>query len=245
MDNTFFQYKETQAQAGYKAAILYKEQGETKYTFLCASETVPFPYGSKETFEFNLLNSPVIGQVEGKDTIEQKEVELLYTRNNAILFEKLKDRVLDFMALTPQMVGYKFSGKIAFRPNDATNEIHRATYTITPMDAETTPYYKAREEVLIPLFFADVIPDEISISKLGTDATTISINVGVKNAGSATVSYEYTTIGADNKEATPKTIEASNGLIQLPKTAGLYVIYAKPSTSTTHSKCFTSVYITD
>jgi hypothetical protein len=246
--NTFFQYQENHAQAGYRSAVLYKETGESKYKFLCASETVPFPFGTKETFEFNLLNSSVVGQVEGKDTIEQKEIELLYTRNNAILFEKLKGRVLDFMSLTPQMVGYKYTGTIAFRPNDATNDIHRGTYTITPMDADATPYYTARDEVLIPMFFANSIPDEISAASVtGTD---IAINVSLKNAPTGTVSYTYKTIvkGSNGVEAegTATSLTASNGIVSIPKTAGLYVIYAEPPTSTTptHSGCFTSVYVT-
>lgn len=245
--NTFFQYKETQAQSGYRSAVLYKEQGDVMYRFLCASESVPFPFGTKETFEFNLLNSPVIGQVEGKDTIEQKEIELLYTRNNAILFEKLKGRVLDFMSLTPQMVGYKYSGTIAFRPNDASNDIHRGTYTITPMDADPTPYYMARTEVLEPLCFADVIPDEISIANLSGTGETISINVATKPVSSGvTVSYKYDKFdpNTNKEEGNPQTVDENKGLIQIPKEEGLYVIYAEPSSTTTHSGCFTSVYVT-
>lgn len=245
--NTFFQYKENQAHAGYRSAILYKEQGDVKYRFLCASETVPFPFGEKEALEFNLLNSEVIGQVEGKFTTEQKSVEMLYTRNNTMLFEKLKGRVLDFMSLTPQMVGYKFNGTISFRPNDATNEIHRGTYTLTPMDVDTTPYYKARTECYMPFFFADTIPDEISLANLDTTAEGISINLNLRGNATEKADFTYTTIGADGKETTPQTITVTNGVGTLPKVEGLYVIYAKPKTanSTDYSPCFTSVYVTE
>lgn len=242
-NDIFFGYKENQAHSGYKSAILYKEQGETKYKLLCPSETVPFPFGTKETFEFNLLNSPVIGQVEGKDTIEQKEIELLYTRNNAILFEKLRGRVLDFMSLTPQMIGYKYSGTIAFRPNDATNDIHRGTYTITPMDADPTPYFMARSEILIPTYFADVIPDEISLAEVGSGD--IKLNLSVKNDDNATFKYD-TIVSTTNKETGTQTdLTVSSGVATLPKTAGLYVIYATPSNANTHSGCFATVYVTE
>ena len=242
-NDIFFGYKENKAQAGYKSAILYKEQGDDKYRFLCASETVPFPFGTKETFEFNLMNSPVIGQVEGKDTIEQKEVELLYTRNNAILFEKLKGRVLDFMSLTPQMIGYKYSGTIAFRPNDATSDIHRGTYTITPMDADPTPYFMARSKILIPTYFADVIPDEISLAEVGSGD--IKLNLSVKNDDAATFKYD-TIVPTTNKETGTQTeLTVTNGVATLPKTEGLYVIYAIPSNTDTHSGCFATVYVTE
>jgi hypothetical protein len=250
--NAFYGYKESQAQYGYRSAVLYRNEGEGKYKFLCASETVPFPFGTKETAEFNLMNSPIVGQVEGKDTLEQKEIQLLYTRNNAILFEKLKGKVLEFMSLTPQLVGYKYSGTIAFRPDDATNDIHRGTYTITPMNADTTPCFTARDECKLPIFFKDVIPDELSIANdavVEGSSNVIKINVAT-NVASANVEYYYSKFGEDGKEGTAQTkLTPASGttIISLPATAGLYVIYAKPVTASadTYSECFTSVYITE
>ena len=245
--NAFYGYKENQASYGYRSAILYKKEGETKYQFLCASETVPFPFGTKETADFSLMNSPVAGQVEGKDTLEQKEIELLYTRNNAILFEKLKGQVLDFMALTPQLIGYKYSGTIAFRPNDATNDIHRGTYTITPMDADPTPYFMARNEALIPLFFSTAIPDEISLADLNlASGGKVKVNVGVKGDASATYKYDTINVATNKETGTQTALTPSNGVIELPATAGvLYVLYAIPSSTATHSGCFTTIYITE
>lgn len=245
--NAFYGYKESQAQYGYRSAILYKKEGETKYSFLCASETVPFPFGTKETAEFNLMNSPVVGQVEGKDTLEQKEIELLYTRNNAILFEKLKGKVLDFMSLTPQMIGYKYSGTIAFRPNDATNDIHRGTYTITPMDADPDPYFTARDLCKTPIFFTTAIPDELSLASDGTatgDTTTVNINIDINYTGAAT--YKIAKFGDDGKEETANTLTLTNKVASITE-AGLYVIYVEPASNdaSSWSGCFTSIYITE
>jgi hypothetical protein len=243
--DALFQYNESQAQAGYKSAVLYKKQGDTMYRFLCASETVPFPYGTRDTYEYDLLNSSSKGMVEGKNSIEQKEVELLYTPNNAYLFETLKDQVLDFMSLTPDKVGYKYHGKISFRPNDASADVHRGTYTITPMGASEVPLFMAREECYTPLFFEDVIPYEISIADLG-DATDVKLNLGI--AGNpAGVVYHYDTFSATtNKPTGTKTeMTVTNGIGSIPKTKGLYIIYAEPSTTmaNTHSGCFTLVYV--
>ena len=246
--NAFYGYKENQAQYGYRSAILYKKEGETKYRFLCASETVPFPFGTKETAEFNLMNSPVVGQVEGKDTLEQKEIELLYTRNNAILFDELKGKVLDFMSLTPQMIGYKYSGTIAFRPNDATNDIHRGTYTITPMDADPKPYFTARTECLNPIFFTTAIPDELSLAEDGVDKTgggkEVKVNISTNYTG--TVSYKKALITATGRGEL-SDLSVSSGVATFD-TAGLYVIYANPTSTDdgkTWSGCFTSIYITE
>ena len=245
--DTFYQYNESQAQTGYKSAVLYKEQGDTKYRFLCASETVPFPYGTKDTFEFDILNSASKGQVEGKNTLEQKDVELLYTPNNAYLFEKLKGRVLDFMSLTPDKVGYKYHGKISFRPNDASADIHRGTYTITPMGASEIPLFMAREECYTPLFFADVIPYEISLATLG-EASEVKLNLGLAG-GYEGATYKYDTFSATTNKPSGSASELTveNGVGSIPKTKGLYIITAEPKTADkeTHSGCFTLVYITD
>lgn len=245
--DALFQYNESQAQLGYKSAVFYRKQGDTKYRFLCASETVPFPYGTRNNVEFDLLNSATKGLIEGKMSLEQKDIELLYTPNNAYLFETLKDQVLDFMSLTPDKVGYKYHGKISFRPNDATSDVHRGTYTITPMGASEIPLFMAREECYSPLFFADVIPYEISIADLG-NANDVKLNLGI--VGNPTsVTYQYDTFSATTNKpsGTKSDLTVVNGIGSIPKTKGLYIIYAEPSTNmaTTHSGCFTLVYVID
>lgn len=244
--DALFQYNESQAQVGYKSAVLYKKQGDTKYRFLCASETVPFPYGTRDSYEFDLMNSATKGFVEGKMSLEQKEVELLYTPNNAYLFETLKDQVLDFMSLTPDKVGYKYHGKISFRPNDASADIHRGTYTITPMGATEVPLFMAREEVLTPLFFADVIPYEISLSTLATTDEDVKLNLSIVGDPPA-INFEYDTFSAlTNKPTGSKTeMNVNHGVGSIPKTKGLYIIYAEPTDTETYSGCFTLVYVTD
>lgn len=245
--DALFQYNESQAQVGYKSAVLYKKQGDTKYRFLCASETVPFPYGTRDSYEFDLMNSAAKGSVDGKMALEQKEVELLYTPNNAYLFETLKGKVLNFMSLTPDKIGYKYHGKISFRPNDASADIHRGTYTITPMGANEVPFYMAREEVLTPLFFEDVIPYEISIADLG-DATDVKLNLGLSGKYEGAV-YSYDTFSATTNKpsGTKNDITVTKGIGSIPKTKGLYIIYADPKEEDkeTHSGCFTLVYVID
>ena len=164
-----------------------------------------------------------------------------------MLFEKLKDRTLEFMTLTPQLVGYKYSGTISFKPNDATNDIHRGTYTITPMSIDTTPHYMAREEVLMPLFFDNSIEDEISVANYGT-TDKIKINVTLNKSLTGVV-YKYTTMTASTKqESAATTIQATDGIIELPKpsAATMYTIYAEPSSTdaANYSGCFTTVYVT-
>jgi hypothetical protein len=182
-NDSYFKYQEQRAQTGYKAAILVKEQSSNYYSLLVASETVPSVFGTQDSFEFDLLNSPVKGKVAGKMTLDDKEVEVLHHRDNVYRFEKLKGKVLDFMYVDSQFVGYKFTGTLSYRANDATADVLRGTYTITPMSADPTPVMDARPLCMETLCFADVIPetvkmgDQINISVIQEVGTPLKFSV--------------------------------------------------------------------
>lgn len=173
--DAFFQYKETRALSGYKSAWLVKRVGEEKYSLVGATESVPYVYGDKETFDYNILQSPVIGQVEGKMSLEAQDIEVLHHRDNAYLYEKLKGQTLDFMVINAEFVGYKFVGTLDYRPNNAEADVNRATVTITPMSASVKPIFNARPEVIETLCFASVIPETIK--------TTDTIDLSVVQSG--------------------------------------------------------------
>jgi hypothetical protein len=165
--NAFFKYNETRALAGYKSAWLVKHPDDPsgKYSLIGATESVPYVFGDKSTFEFNLLQASVIGQVEDKMALESVDVEVLHHRDNAYRYERLKGITLDFMSINAEMMGYKFVGTIEYKPNTAEADVNRATVTITPMSASTTPVYNARPEVIETLCFSSVIPQEIKVGE--------------------------------------------------------------------------------
>lgn len=216
-NNAYFKYQEHRGQSGYKAAILVKEAGASKYSLLVASETVPSIFGTQDSFEFDLLNSPVKGKIAGKMTLDDKEVEVLHHRDNVYRFHKLKDKVLDFMYVDSQFVGYKFNGTLAYRVNDASADVLRGTYTITPMSADPNPYFNVREEVQETLCFGESVPETIKVGD--------TINLSVVQKG-ASVSYETFTIANDGKEGEKTTLSVADGKATIA-TAGLIGITAK------------------
>lgn len=161
--DAFYKYVETRGQNAYGSAILVKEQNQDKYSLLIASETVPAIFGSQGSFEFNLVNSKTIGKIQDKVTLDDKEVEFLLHRDNIYRLETLKDKVLDFLYLTPDFMGWRFTGMISSRPNDATAEILRGTYTITPMSADPAPIMDARSLVMETIAIVDAVPDSIQV----------------------------------------------------------------------------------
>ncbi len=160
-DKSFFQYNESRALSGYKSAWLVKDTDLGKFCLVGATETAPYVFGDKETFDFDLLQSPVIGQVEGKMSLESQDIEVLHHRDNAYRYEQLKGKTLEFMTINAEYVGYKFIGTLDYRPNNAEADVNRATVTITPMSASVTPVFDARSEIIETLCFASVIPSTV------------------------------------------------------------------------------------
>ena len=228
--DSYYKYLEHKGQAGYRAAILMKEQGSQFYSLLVASETVPSVFGAPDSFEFDLLNSPVKGKIAGKMTLDDKEVEILHHRDNVYRLEKLKDKVLDFMVVDGNFVGYKFSGTISYRMNDASADVLRGTYTITPMSADPTPILNARELCQETLCFADVVPDTIKAGE------TLNLSVVQSNSGATFTAAKIN----DDFTETPDATAIQGNVFTAPTTSGLYAITA---TATDYAPWTTTVYV--
>ena len=233
-ENSFFQIKETRALSGYKSAWLYKDLELGKYCLVGATESVPYIFGDKDSFEFEILQSPTKGQVECKPSVETKDIEVLHHRDNAYRFGKMKGRAIDFMTINAEFVGYKYTGTLDYRPNDAEADVNRATVTITPMSGDAIPVYDARAEIAETLCFASSIPATVKVG----DKFDLSVIQTV-----ATVSYKMVKIGSNNAET-----EATSSLTSTdPKEAsisqaGLYAITVYDTTKN-YASWTTTVYV--
>lgn len=190
-ENSFFQAKETRALSGYKSAWLYKDLDLGKYCLVGATESVPYVFGDKDSYEFDILQSSTKGQVEGKPSLEPKDIEVLHHRDNAYRFNKMKGKTIDFMSINAEFVGYKYTGTLDYRPNDAEADVNRATVTITPMSADATPVYNARDEIAETLCFNSAIPATIKVGD--------KIDLSVVQSG-ATPAYKVVKIESDGTE---------------------------------------------
>lgn len=231
--NAFFQYKETRALSGYKSAWLYKDPELGKYCLVCATESVPYVFGDKDTFEFDILQSPTKGQVEGKMSLESKDIEVLHHRDNALRFEKLKGKTLDFMTINSEFMGYKFAGTLDYRPNDAEADVNRATVTITPISAEVTPVYDARSEIVETLCFASSIPATVTAGD--------KLDLSLMQSG-VTATYKSSKLNDDGKTWGAETSMSAemDGSYEAPATEGLYAITAS---ATGYAPWTTTVYV--
>ena len=239
-NDAYNKYLENKGQSGYRAAILVSENGEVLggYSLLVASETIPSIFGAVDSFEFDLLNSPVKGKIAGKMTLDDKEVEVLHHRDNVYRFEHLKDKTLNFMVIDSQFVGYKFVGTVAYRMNDASADVMRGTYTITPMSADPVPVYDARPYCKETLCFSTVVPDDMNAKDVDGKAKTLDLAV-VQNV--STVAFKAYKIDVDNSETEVPTA-ITGKIFTAPAEGGLFAIKAY-DTADGYAPWTTTVYV--
>ena len=233
-ENSFFQIKETRALSGYKSAWLYKDLELGKYCLVGATESVPYVFGDKDSYEFDILQSPTKGQVEGKPTLEPKDIEVLHHRDNAYRFGKMKGKAIDFMTINAEFVGYKYTGTLDYRPNDAEADVNRATVTITPMSADAIPVFNARNEIAETLCFASAIPATV---KAG-DKFDLSVVQTI-----TTATYKIVPIGANNIETdATASFTSTNPQEASISSEGLYAITVS-DTAKQYASWTTTVYV--
>ena len=233
-ENSFYNFKESRALSGYKSAWLVKNAESGKYSLIAATESVPYVFGDKDNFEYDILQSATKGQVEGKMSLDSKDIEVLHHRDNAYRFEKLKGRVLDFMVVNAEFVGYTFTGTVDYRPNDAEADINRATVTITPMSASVTPVFNARGMVEETLCFTNSIPATIKVGEsinLSTQATSTTVKaVKITDGTNAETDATASVVSADISKVTI----SAEGLYALTVSATGYAswtttVYVQPA----------------
>lgn len=237
-ENSFFNYVEGRGQSGYGAAILVKDPNngtDGKYSLLVASTTVPSIFGSSDSFEFDLLNMPTKGKIQGKPSIEAKEVEILHHRDNAYRMYKLKGQTLDFLVIGKEFMAYKFVGTIDYRPNDGSSDVWMGTYTITPMSAEPTPVFDARGMIANTLTFANAIPSTVK-TNVEVDLTTVWTVT--------TPSYKVVKIAAETNAET-NAVQSSDYVVTGSKikfnNEGLYAVTVS-DTAGTYASWTTTIY---
>lgn len=191
-------YCDKRAMSGYGSALLYKEANETLYHIVTPLESVPTVSGSVDTFDFDILTCPSKGQVEGKESLDQVEVDFLWHRDNITRLESLQGRVLDFMAVYQDFTARTFTGTIKVRPQEAGADIMRGTFTITPMSASTTTILDARDLIQDTVMFTNAIDDHIVMSENSYDVV-VKTNPATANVSVTSNNSDFTGVYSDGK----------------------------------------------
>lgn len=216
-ENTFWQYNEDRAKAGYKSAWLVKlPENNGKFSLIGLTTNVPYPFGDVETFDINVLQSRSIGKVEGKVTMENVDVPVYHHRDNAYRFNKIAGQVLEFMSINSEYVGYKFSGTLKYKPDTAEASENTATVTVTPISGSEVPVYDARAEIIESLCLAGVIPTTVKVGTavdFAVTQTSATPTFTVKKIAPSTNAETVATSGTDYTAEGTELTFSSTGLM--------------------------------
>lgn len=227
-------YRESKARSGYGACLMFIDPLATdnvkdKYRLFIPLETVPSIEGSVDSFEFDLLNSPVKGKVGGKESLDDKDVEFLWHRDNVKRLEQYEDMVLNFMVVYADFTAKKFIGTIKVRPNDVSNDVARGTFTITPMSAETKTVYDCRSEVVATAAFVTAVPDSVTLNVTTDKTSGKSYSLGVEpTTATLSASSDKTsvaTVQVTGKNLTITPVAVGTALITVKATATDYATW--------------------
>ena len=227
MDNEkdiFYKYQESRASTGDRTALLAKLPGQTLYSlFLPVAELPPFE-GTTDTVEFELLNMPLVGQLEGKKRGENVDVPFMWHRDNIYRLEKYKGRVIDFLDFQPDFTARKIRGTYTFRRDTAQpSSVLQGILTIVPISQDETTILDCRNIVQETLCFSEAIPATLEVGD------TLDLSVVQKDAP---VTYTYAKVdaitGAETEDKVSFTADAtSTHIVTVSESAnGLYAIKA-------------------
>ena len=97
------------------AGIYVYDDAISKFVLLIPTTDMPAGAGAPETIDNPVLTTSVIGQVEGKQTIEQKEYTINWNRDNIRRLSKFAGRQCMFLERDGmEYTGSKFNGTLSF-----------------------------------------------------------------------------------------------------------------------------------
>lgn len=139
----------------------------SKYVLFMPLETLPSVVGSTNTVENDVTTSRVIGKIKGKKTIDDKDVTFLWCRDNIERLNQFVGKQLKFLVSYKDGTGWKFSGEIVYKPDDAgASDKVNGTFTIIASncdDVATSNVYDLMAKTCI--ITNEDLPSEIRLEK--------------------------------------------------------------------------------
>lgn len=171
------EFKENRAVSGVGAGLYVKDSTDGKYSLALLLETVPSVSGTTNTIEIDVTGSNIIGKILGKPTVEDKDVQFLLHRDNILRLEELIGETRDWLILTPDNMGFGFTGAVTYKPDDFTSSNSaKGTMTLTATSIDDKPIINALPLLKRTVKFTNAIPSQISISATGTKEIAVELD---------------------------------------------------------------------
>lgn len=197
----FFDLKnDTRATTGIGSQLNVWDENLKKYVILIPLEGVPSVVGSTNTVEVDLLTSSMITKITGKTTVDDKDQEFLWHRDNLLRLSQFAGKQCKFLVSYPDFTGWKFTGEIKVRANDTTSDKLTGTFTIVASDVDKEPTMNCFDLLARTAFITSEVPAVVEFS--GTNKSkTVELASSISTATfTATSDNSNITATVSNKE---------------------------------------------
>ena len=175
--NFYDKFDDTRAQNGIGSQLNVWDETLKKYVLFIPLETVPSVIGSTNTVEVDLLTSSTIGKIQGKSTIDDKDVTFLWHRDNLRKLRQYANKQCKFLVSYPDYTGWTFEGKIVYKPDDSSSDKLTGTFTLIANKVGDNEVEDVRPMMAKTCFITSVVPFEVKLEKSGTKTIALSSNV--------------------------------------------------------------------
>ena len=114
-------------------SCLYAQNTSGKYSIFMPLESAPNVSSTPSSIDVDVTSSDTVTKAEGKTTLEEKEVQFLWHRDNIRRLEKYAGKQINFLLVNSDYTASKFTGSVSYKQDDSSGgDLRRGTIKITP-----------------------------------------------------------------------------------------------------------------
>lgn len=151
-----------------------------KYVLFIPLETLPSVVGSTNTVENDVTTSTTIGKIKAKRTVDDKDINFLWHRDNLNRLNKFLGKQCKFLVSYPDGTGWKFVSEYNYKPNDSgASDKVQGTLTLISSEVDEVATINVRDLMAKTVTITSVLPSEMTV---GTTTKTMTLTANVSGA---------------------------------------------------------------
>lgn len=203
------EFKEHAVRSGVGTALCVMFESETKYHFLCPTDSLPSFIGEPNTIEYSSTTNKAIYQIEGKATTNSVTISTPYNLDAIALCKKIKGKRLSYAYIDlDDFSAACFTATAAYSVADVgTDDIKLINITLTVNSYEEDIREDIYDFYMDTVTFSETLPEVVVMS---TGETAQTFKLGLSTGATATVtptdgSFATASISSDTLTITAKS----------------------------------------
>ena len=226
MGKSWKEFKEHSVKSGIGTALTVMFDGNTKYSILCAVESLPAVFGTPNTIEYSTTTNWTITNVRGKNSTENVEINIPYNLDNISLCERIKGKTLKYAYIDlDDFSGQEFVAEASYHMAEVgTDSVKMIVLSLTVTSATDGITDDLYDLFMDTVSFEDTLPSVIRLSAGNTSGQTIVVGVEPSDASVVATSSAQTiaTATLSGTSLSIKPVKAGSTFVELTASASNY-----------------------